>query len=55
MAQRKPNRLKKYDYSQAGFYFVTVCTQNRREWFGNVENGEMKLNGNGGTIADLRL
>ena len=27
---RKPNRLENYDYSQNGAYFITVCTQNRR-------------------------
>ena len=26
---RRPNRLPHFDYSQAGYYFVTVCTQNR--------------------------
>jgi len=47
MDQRKPNRLKNYDYSQNGYYFVTICTRNRQEWFGIIENGEMKLNENG--------
>ena len=28
--QRKHARLKDYDYGQAGMYFVTICTQNRR-------------------------
>jgi len=35
--------LKGYDYSQSGVYFVTVCAQNRIEWFGEIENGEMAL------------
>lgn len=26
--QRKPNRLTGYDYSSAGYYFVTICTRN---------------------------
>ena len=29
-------RLKKYDYSQNGFYFVTICTQNRENMFGKI-------------------
>ena len=29
LPKRKPNRLKDYDYSQAGAYFVTVCTKDR--------------------------
>ncbi len=41
---RKPNRLKKYDYSDAGWYFVTICTQNRECLFGNVINNKMVLN-----------
>ena len=27
---RKPNRLKDYDYSQNGAYFITVCVKNRK-------------------------
>ena len=27
--RRKPNRLHGYDYSLAGTYFITICTQNR--------------------------
>lgn len=37
-------RLPGYDYSQPGWYFVTVCTKNRREIFGNVEDGQLCLN-----------
>lgn len=42
--QRKPNRLRQYDYSNGGYYFVTVCTKERGEWFGKIENGQMQLN-----------
>ncbi len=31
--QRKQNRLQEYDYSQAGTYFLTICTQNRKNLF----------------------
>ena len=27
---RKPNRLKNYDYSTPGAYFITVCTREKR-------------------------
>lgn len=47
---RKLNRLKGYDYSQDGYYFVTICTKNRIEIFGQVNNGEMILNGNGNIV-----
>ena len=33
---RKPNRLKAYDYSSPGAYFVTICTQNRFPILGTV-------------------
>jgi len=34
--KRKPNRLKNYDYSQDGAYFITVCTKDHEELFGNI-------------------
>ena len=36
MTKRKEVRLKSYDYSQEGFYFVTVCTENRKSILGDV-------------------
>ena len=33
---RRSIRLKEYDYSKAGAYFVTVCTENRALWL-NIE------------------
>ncbi len=39
---RRSIRLKGYDYSQAGFYFITIVTQNRECLFGNIENGNNK-------------
>ncbi len=30
LEKRKPLRLKKYDYSSVGAYFVTICTQDRK-------------------------
>jgi REP element-mobilizing transposase RayT len=41
---RKSIRLKGYDYSQSGLYFVTICCQDRAFLFGEVVEGEMKLN-----------
>ncbi|MBQ8551815.1 MAG: transposase [Clostridia bacterium] len=29
LPNRKSTRLKHYDYSKAGAYFITICTQNR--------------------------
>lgn len=41
---RRSIRLKGYDYRQAGAYFVTICTQSRACLFGEVVDGEMRLN-----------
>jgi REP element-mobilizing transposase RayT len=41
---RRSIRLKGYDYSQAGAYFVTVCTRDRVCLFGDVRDGIMRLN-----------
>lgn len=50
MKNRKLNRLINYDYSQQGMYFVTICTKNREELFGEIVNGKMVLN-NVGNIS----
>lgn len=36
VAARKPMRLKGYDYSRAGYYYMTICTLNRSEIFGHI-------------------
>jgi REP element-mobilizing transposase RayT len=36
LPKRKPNRLKNYDYSLNGAYFVTLCAKNREAIFGTV-------------------
>jgi len=41
---RRSIRLKGYDYSQTGLYFITICTQNRLCLFGEIKNGEIILN-----------
>jgi putative transposase len=37
-------RLKNYDYSKNGLYFVTICTDDRRHFFGKIVNEKMILN-----------
>ncbi len=44
-------RLKGYDYSQPGAYFVTMVTQGRACLFGEIRGGEMKLNDAGTMIV----
>lgn len=48
--KRRSIRLKGYDYSQAGLYFVTICVQNRACLFGNIESCEMIFNDAGKMI-----
>jgi REP element-mobilizing transposase RayT len=48
---RKSLRLKEYDYSLPGEYYVTICTHERECILGEIFDGEMKLNARG-IIAD---
>lgn len=41
---RRSIRLKEYDYTQPGAYFVTICAHGRAPLFGDVVDGEMRLN-----------
>ena len=50
--RRRSIRLKGYDYTQSGAYFVTVVTQNRIPLFGEITDGKMQLNGTGQSVAD---
>ena len=47
-------RLRDWDYGSPGWYFVTVCTQNRACFFGGIMNGNLKLS-LAGQIADSEL
>ncbi|WP_432821999.1 hypothetical protein [Trichloromonas sp.] len=41
---RRSIRLREYDYSSPGVYFVTSCIQGRECLLGDVVNGVMQLN-----------
>ena len=43
LPMRKRNRLIGYDYSSAGYYFITLCTRDSVNLFGEIVNGEMYL------------
>ena len=45
-------RLKDYDYSQAGAYFVTICTWNRECLLGEIIDEVMVLNDVGNIVRD---
>ena len=36
LSKRKSPRLKEYDYSTPGMYFVTICVKNRKQLLGNI-------------------
>lgn len=41
---RKSIRIKEYDYTKEGFYFVTICCHEHQCLFGRIIKGEMVLN-----------
>ncbi len=44
LPNRRSIRLKGYDYSKSGAYFITICVKDKIHFFGKIENGEMVLN-----------
>lgn len=49
---RKASRLKGYDYSYQGAYFVTICCHEKRHLFGVIADGEMLLNAYGRIVQE---
>lgn len=43
LSKRKLTRLKDYDYSQNGAYFITICMHNRKCLFSNIVGAIHKL------------
>jgi putative transposase len=52
---RKTIRLKDYDYSQAGGYFLTICTYSRKDLFGEISNQKIVLNDVGEVVEQWWL
>mgnify|MGYP001443214325 CR=1 FL=1 len=50
--RRKHLRLRTYDYSASGAYFVTICTHERRCLLGEIIEGKMLLNQLGEIVAE---
>jgi REP element-mobilizing transposase RayT len=46
------SRLQSWDYCRNGAYFITICTENRKPFLGNVKNGIMQLS-HIGILADV--
>src|SRR5947208_3102550 len=53
--RRQSIRWKGYDYAQAGAYFVTIVTSERKNVFGEVKDETMQLNQAGSTVEQLWL
>ncbi len=51
--RRRPLRLRSYDYSAPGAYFVTIVTRQRIPLFGDVAAGTMQLNAAGRIVLSL--
>jgi hypothetical protein len=51
--QRRNLRVPEFDYSQPGAYFVTIVTQDRKTFFGQVFDGEMVLNDVGKMVEEV--
>lgn len=51
--KRKKKRLQNYNYSNPGYYYITICTKNFVEYFGEISNEKMILN-ELGKIADTK-
>jgi putative transposase len=50
--KRHSTRLRGYDYSQPGAYFITICTHSRELLFGEIIDGEMLLNAAGQIVME---
>ncbi len=50
--RRRSIRLRGYDYTAHGAYFITLVTHDRRELFGRIIGDEMKLNAAGRVVAE---
>jgi putative transposase len=51
--RRNSMRLQFYDYSSAGFYFITICVKNREPFLGRIINKEMILSDAGKLVYDF--
>lgn len=45
-------RYQQWDYTSTGWYFVTICTQNRVPYFGHIVDEEMRLSSIGEIVAE---
>jgi putative transposase len=50
---RRSIRLREYDYTQVGAYFVTICTHGRECLFGEIVDAKMRLNDAGRMVQSV--
>lgn len=53
MKNRKTTRLAEYNYSSSGQYFVTICTHNKENIFGEIVKNKMVFNNNGKIVKNV--
>ncbi len=49
---RRSIRLKEYDYTNPNWYYITICTYDRKNLFGEIKNTKMILNEYGKIVED---
>ncbi len=53
LPDRKPNRIQNYDYSENGYYFITICLEDMKNYLlGNVIDGKMRLSEAGKMVEE---
>jgi len=53
--KRKSIRIKEFDYSQPNWYYITICSYDKKCIFGRIQNGEMILNEYGKVVEEELL
>ncbi len=51
--RRNSIRLKDYDYSQEGAYYVTICVYEKKKMFGEISDETMRLNERGMLVTEI--
>src|SRR6056297_2983225 len=46
-------RLEHYDYSRNGYYYITICTHDKKYLFGKIINEKMQRNQLGNIVHDF--
>jgi REP element-mobilizing transposase RayT len=45
-------RLFGYDYASEGYYFITICTRDRINYFGSINSGKIRLSEEGRIVEE---